>query len=167
MSPIWWIVPSGCLRFSLRGQPCCLPSCRSPRGVKFYSFKTVAKSEILVKMRLRITSVENFNKRRFCSCSKLHVNISHRRWKHQLKLMQKIYWQNSVAKCRQTEWMFMDFNSNSNWIESSTVQGVIVRSARPIWNKYSQLSLTDTWCWSRPFLSYFTITKLSIRWTLP
>lgn len=68
-------------RFSLWGQPCCLPSCRSPRGVKFYSFKTVAKSEILVKMRLRITSVENFNKRPFCSCSKLHVNISHRRWK--------------------------------------------------------------------------------------
>ena len=31
---------------------------------------------------------------------------------------------------------------------------------------YSQLSLnghlykTDTWCWSRPFLSHFTITKL-------
>ena len=37
---------------------------------------------------------------------------------------------------------------------------------------YSQLSLnghlykTDTWCWSRPFLSHFTITKLSIRRTM-
>ena len=25
--------------------------------------------------------------------------------------------------------------------------------------------MTDTWCWSGPFLSHFTITKLSIRRT--
>ena len=36
---------------------------------------------------------------------------------------------------------------------------------------YSQLSLnghlykTDSWCWSRPFLSHFTITKISVRRT--
>ena len=87
---------------------------------------------------------------------------------------------NDLSQTEKNELMSSPQKQNVDWEKGRMLLIYIGLKARKFYSFpppsppphfYSQLSLnghlykTDSWCWSRPFLSHFTITKLSVRRT--